>query len=77
MSGRLASNEVDVVVVEGGAGEHGSVRMECGASYRRRTVLVQEARVRLERGEVRAVDVEGLDLVAVCASLVELVFGFC
>jgi hypothetical protein len=61
-----------VVVVQCSAGEHGAVGVEGGADYRGGAVVVKEARVGLEGGEVSAVDVESLDLVAVCSPGVEI-----
>ena len=64
-----------MVVVERGTGEDGAVRMQSGACYWGRAGLVQEARVRFKGGEVEAVDVEGLDFVAVCATSAGLATG--
>ena len=68
----LTGHEIDVVVVQGGAGKHGAVRMESGADDGGGAVVMQEARVGLEGREVGAIDVERLDFVAVCAPRVEV-----
>jgi hypothetical protein len=65
----LARNKVDVVVIECCASEHGAVRVEGRTGDGRRAVVVKEARVRLEGGEVCAINVVGLDFVAVCAPI--------
>lgn len=53
-----------MIVIQGGAGEDGAMGMESGACDRGGTVLVEEARVRFEGGEIGAVEVEGFDFVA-------------
>ena len=63
----LARHEVDVMVIQRRACEHGAVRVEGRAGDGGGAVVVEEARVRLKGGEIGTVDVEGLDLVAVCA----------
>jgi hypothetical protein len=63
----LARHEVDVVVVQGRTGKHGAVWVEGRAGNGGGTVVMEEARVGFEGGEVCAVDVVGLDFVAVCA----------
>jgi class 3 adenylate cyclase len=61
----LARHEVNVVVVQGCACEHCAVRVEGRAGDGGRAVLVEETRVGLEGGEVCAVNIVGLDFVAV------------
>lgn len=56
-----------MVVIQRRACEHGAVRVEGCAGDRGGAVVMEEARVRLEGGEVCAVDIVGLDFVAVCA----------
>ncbi len=55
------------MVIQCGACEHCTVGVESRAGDGRRTVVVKEARVGLERGEIGAVDIVGFDLMAVCA----------
>lgn len=63
----LAGDKVDVMVIQCSACKHCTVGVESCAGDGRRAVVVKEARVGLERGEICAVDIVGLDLVAVCA----------
>ncbi len=63
----LARYEIDVVVVQGRTGKHGAVWVEGCAGNGGGTLVMKEARVGLEGGEVCAVDIVGLDFVAVCA----------
>lgn len=57
-----------MVVVQRGAGEEGTVWVEGCTRDRGGAVMVEEARVGLEGGEVGPVDVVSFDLVAVCAA---------
>lgn len=61
----LASYQVDVIVVQGGACQEGTVWVEWGARDRWGAGVVQEARVRLKSGKMSAVDIEGLDFMTV------------
>jgi hypothetical protein len=61
----LARHEVDVVVIQCRACEHGAVRVEGRAGDGGGAVVMEEARIRLEGGEVCAIDVVGLYFVAV------------
>jgi hypothetical protein len=63
----LAGDKVDVMVIQCGACEHCTVGVESRAGDGRRAVVVKEARVGLERGEIGSVDIVSLDLVAVCS----------
>ena len=63
----LARYEVDVVVVQRSACEDGAMRMEGRAGDGGGAVVMEETRVGLEGGEIAAVHVERLDLVAVRA----------
>lgn len=65
--GKSTGNKVDMVVIQCGAGQHCAVWVEGRAGNWGGTVVVEEARVRLEGGEVGAVNIERLDLVAVRA----------
>jgi hypothetical protein len=65
----LARHEVDVVVVECRACEHGAMRVEGRAGDGGGAVMVKEARVRLKGGEVCAINIVGLDFVAVGAPI--------
>lgn len=56
-----------MVVIQGRACKHGAVRVEGRAGDGGRAVVVEETRVGLEGGEVCAIDVVGLDFVAVGA----------
>lgn len=55
------------MIIQCCAGEHCTVRVESRASDGRRTIMVKEARVRFERGEIGAVNIVGPHLVTVCA----------
>lgn len=70
MSG-LAMHQVYVIIIKSGAGKEGAVGVECGTGDRGRAIMMQEARVGLERGEMGAVSVECFDFVAVCAPVVQ------
>lgn len=67
----LARHKVDVVVVQGRTGKHGAVWVEGCAGNGGGTLVMKEARVGLKGGEVCAVDIVGLDFVAVCAPVRE------
>lgn len=54
-----------MVVVQGRACEHGAVRVEGCAGDGGGAVVMKEARVRLKGGEICAVNIIGLDFVAV------------
>jgi hypothetical protein len=54
-----------MVVVQGRACKHGAVRVESRAGDGGRAVVVEEARVGLEGGEVCAVNIVSLDFVTV------------
>ena len=58
-----------MVIVEGCASEHGAMRMEGRAGDGGGAVVVKEARVRLKCGEVCAIDIVGLDFMAVSAPI--------
>ena len=59
-----------MIIIKSSTGEDGAVRMECGACDRRRAVVMEETRVRLERRQIGAVNVESLDFMAVGAAAI-------
>lgn len=63
----LAGHEIDVVIIQGGTCKHSPVGMESSAGDRGRAVVMEEAWVWLECGQVGAIHIEGLDFMAVCA----------
>lgn len=67
----LTRHEVDVVVVQGRTGKHCAVWVEGCTGNGGGTLVMKEARVRLEGGEICAVDIVGLDFVSVCAPVME------
>lgn len=72
----LASNQIDMIIMQGRTCKKSPVRVECRARNRRRAVVMEEARVRFVARKQGPVDVESLDLVPVCATLYsKLVLG--
>lgn len=68
LSINLASNKIDVVVVESSTCKQSTVWMESGARDRSRAGLMKKARIRLKRRKICAVDVERFDFVTICAA---------
>lgn len=62
-----AGYKVDMMVIECGTGENGPMRVESRARDRGRSVVVKEARVGFESGQIGTIHIEGFDLVAVCS----------
>lgn len=73
MSRCLATHKVDVVIIKRGAGKNGTMWVEGSAGNGGRAVVVQEARVWFERGQICSIHVECLDLMAIRAALIESV----
>jgi hypothetical protein len=73
---KLAGNKVHMVIVQRGTGKHGPMRVESCASDWRRPVVVKEARVGLECGQVGTVYIESLDFVAVGSPVLCVSSGF-
>lgn len=69
----LTIDKVDVIIVKRCAGEYGTVRVESCVGDRRRPVVVEEARVGLVRGQMRAIHVERPDFMAVGAPVANFV----
>lgn len=65
----LTIHKVDVIIIKRRTGQHRAMRMERRAGDGRRAIMVEETGVGFVGGEVTAVDVEGLDFVAVCATV--------
>lgn len=63
----LAGHDVDVVVMQCGTCEHCAVWVEGRTGDRGGAVMMKETGVWFEGGKVRAVGIEGLDLMAVGA----------
>ena len=63
-----ARNKINVIIVQSGAGEKGSVRVKCCAHYWRGAVVLQETAIRLIGGEGSTVHIESFDFVTVCAT---------
>jgi hypothetical protein len=61
----LAGHEVDMVIIQRGAGKHSSMRMESCASDRGRPVVMEEARVWFKCGQVCTIHIKSLNFVAV------------
>lgn len=61
----LAGYNIDVMVIQCSTGEQGAVGVEGCAGDGRGAIMVEKAGVRLKGGEIGAVHVESLDLVAV------------
>lgn len=57
-----------MIIVESSASEQSTVRMEGGARDGRGAGVMEETRVGLEGREMRTVDVERFDFVAICAT---------
>ena len=48
IKGNLAGYKVDMIIIQGSTSQHGSVRVKSGGSDGRRTIVMEEASVRLE-----------------------------
>lgn len=73
MSRCLATHKVDVIIMKRSAGKNGTMRVEGSACNWGRAVVLQEARVRFERGQICSIHVECLDLMAIRAPFIQSV----
>lgn len=68
----LTIDKVDVIIIKRCAGEYGTVRVERSVGDRRRTVVVEEARIGLVSGQMAAIHVERPDFMTVGAPVAKI-----